>query len=72
MNNESQIRQNGKVLLSGDTTSIHIIFNNITGANFRGAEYEQYKKFIQSQGVDLSVSVELYENGVFAKTGNIL
>jgi len=69
--NESQIRQNGKIFLSGDQISIHIIFNNMTGVNLSGAEYTQYKNFIQSQGADLSATVELYDNGVLVDTGAI-
>ena len=70
MINESELRQNGKVFLRGDSTSIHIIFNNMTGTNFGGDEYEKYKEFVESQGADLSASIELFDNGTLTCTGN--
>ena len=38
-----EIRQNGKtVLYSEDGRSIPMFFNNLTGKNFSGKEYEDY------------------------------
>ncbi len=41
------IRQDGKVILhSEDGISIKIIFNNLTGRNFKGKEYADYIRHI--------------------------
>ena len=69
----NEIRQNGKSILTGDSTSIHVIFNNMTGKNFEKDPegYRNYKALIKSQGVDLNSPIVLYENGKFVKTGTI-
>ena len=42
-----EIRQNGKtVLYSEDGISIPMFFNNLTGKNFSGKEYEDYIRHI--------------------------
>lgn len=40
---KEEIRQNGhSVLHSEDGCSIRVIFNNLTGVNFKGSEYRDY------------------------------
>lgn len=70
-NNDFQIRQNGNIILSGDGTSIGIIFNNLTGKNYKEnpAEYKKYKKFVQSQGFDLYCDFQKYEGDQLIETG---
>lgn len=65
------IKQNDKVILSGDSVSIGIIFRNLTGENFhnKGKEYNQYKKFVESQGFDLTRKFYLFHNENLLKEG---
>ena len=67
-----EIRQNGKPFLSGDETSMKMVFNNMTGKNLKGYDYVLYKRFIKSQGANLEANVELYEDGRCIQTGKIL
>ena len=42
-----EIRQNGKVMLSGEVgISIPMIFNNLCGRNFSGTKYRDYINII--------------------------
>ena len=38
----AKIYNNGEELISGDDTSIELIFNNLSGENFKGKEYKEY------------------------------
>ena len=68
------IKQDGKVILSGDETSIKMIFRNLTGENFKGEmdEYCKYKQFVKSQGFDLTRLFKMYHKDTFLKMGNFI
>ena len=77
MDNEAldyYIKQDGKVILSGDETSIKMIFNNLTGKNFKDNmdEYCKYKQFAKSQGFDLSRMFKMYHNETLIEVGNFI
>ena len=67
-----EIRQDGKTILSGDELSLKMVFNNMTGKNLSGQEYEKYKSFIEGEGFDLNKTFALYNNGSFIKTGQFV
>ena len=69
---KEEIRQNGhSVLHSEDGCSIVVIFNNLTGVNFKGSEYRNYlKDDLLPMGLDYG-EIELYRDGVFVKSGTI-
>ena len=60
-----EIRQNGKtVLYSEDGRSIPMFFNNLTGKNFSGKEYEDYIRCVALADMGFSPGViELCRNG---------
>ena len=65
------IKQNDEVILSGDSLSIGMVFRNLTGENFhkKEKEYDLYKKFVKSQGFDLTRKFYLYHNETLLKEG---
>lgn len=65
------IKQNGEIILSGDSVSIGVVFRNLTGENFhkKEKEYIQYKKFVESQGFDLTRKFYMYHNETLLKEG---
>lgn len=67
-----EIRQGNKPVLTGDETSIGMIFNNLIGQNFKGKEYIEYKKFVATQGFELNVPFDMYKNGLFQKSGSFI
>ena len=67
-----EIRQDGKTILSGDELSLKMVFNNMTGKNLSGQEYEKYKSFIEGEGFDLNKTFALYNNGSLIKTGQFV
>lgn len=70
---KEEIRQDGhSVLHSEDGCSIiGVIFNNLTGVNFKGAEYTAYLESVLLQmGLEYG-KVEMYRDGVLVKRGNI-
>lgn len=66
-----KIRQKNRDVLTGDETSIKMIFNNITGRNFSGHEYEVYKKYTISKWFDLNHAVELWCDDTLVESSNI-
>ena len=76
-----EIRQNGKtVLYSEDGRSIPMFFNNLTGKNFSGKEYEDYIRCVALADMGFSPGViegfspgviELCRNGKTIKQGVI-
>lgn len=67
----SQIRQNGKIILYGDEVSIKVIFNNLIGQNFQGKEYKNYIKYVAlKQGFEKG-EIKLYINNQFINKGTI-
>ena len=66
---EAEIRQNGIAVLQGDSLSMAVIFNNMTGKNISGDEYQHYKQYIRLQGVDTSLPVELWVGGKLDSSG---
>ena len=70
--NDLQICQHGKTILSGDKISIGIIFNNLTGKNFKDnpSGYRLYQKFAQSQGFDLNSVFHKCEDDKILETGH--
>ena len=67
-----EIRQDDKTILSGDELSLKMVFNNMTGKNLSGQEYEKYKSFIEGEGFDLNKTFALYNNGSLIKTGQFV
>ena len=67
-----EIRQDGKTILSGDELSLKMVFNNMTGKNLSGQEYEKYKSFIEGEGFNLNKTFALYNNGSLVKTGQFI
>ena len=69
-----EIRQNGKtVLYSEDGRSIPMFFNNLTGKNFSGKEYEDYIQCVALADMGFSPGViELYRDGKPIRQGIIL
>ena len=68
-----EIRQNGKtVLYSEDGRSIPMFFNNLTGKNFSGKEYEDYIRHIALREMGFHPgSIEFYRDGKFIRQGII-
>lgn len=68
-----EIRQNGKtVLYSENGRSIPMFFNNLTGKNFSGKEYEDYIRYIALQEMGFQPgSIELYRDGKPIRQGII-
>lgn len=69
---KEEIRQNGHSVLHGeDGCSIGVIFNNLTGVNFKGAEYRDYLEDVLPQmGLEYG-KVEMYREGICVKSGTI-
>ena len=67
-----EIRQDGKTILSGDELSLKMVFNNMTGKNLSGQDYEKYKNFVEGEGFDLNKPFALYNNGSLVKTGQFI
>lgn len=69
---KEEIRQDGhSVLHSEDGRSIRVIFNNLTGVNFKGTEYLDYLEGVLPQmGLEYG-KVELYRDGIFVKSGTV-
>ncbi len=67
------IRQDGKVILhSEDGISIKMIFNNLTGRNFKGKEYAGYIRHVAIGGMGFTPGgIEHYRNGEVIDTGTI-
>ncbi len=68
-----EIRQNGKVILSGEIgISIPMIFKNLCGKNFSGTKYRDYIKHIAFGEMGFKPGeILLYRNGILVKTGKI-
>lgn len=68
-----EIRQNGKVVLSGgDGFSILMFFNNLCGKNFSGEKYRDYIRYIAFGEMGFkSGEIMLYRNGILVRTGKI-
>lgn len=68
-----EIRQNGKtVLYSEDGISIPMLFNNLSGKNFSGKDYEDYIRNIVSGNIGIhSGNIELYKDGRIISQGII-
>ncbi len=67
------ISQDGKVILhSEDRVSIKMIFNNITGRNFKGQEYVGYIRHIAIGAMGFTPgSIEHCRDGEVIDTGTI-
>ena len=61
---KEEIRQNGhSVLHSEDGRIIRVIFNNLTGVNFKGSEYREYLDGVLPQmGLEYG-KIEMYRDG---------
>lgn len=68
-----EIRQGGKVILSGnDGISIPMIFKNLCGKNFTGTEYRTYIRHIAFEEMGLEPgSISYYRDNVLYKNGTI-
>lgn len=68
-----EIRQNGKVVLSGeDGFSIPMFFNNLCGKNFSGENYRDYIRYTAFGEMGFKPGkITLYRNGVQVRTGKI-
>ena len=60
-----EIKQNGRTILhSTDTVSIPIIFNNLTGKNFQGEQYEIYIKYVVIKAMGFTYGkIQLFRDG---------
>ena len=67
------IKQKGKIILhSNDSISIKMIFNNLTGRNFKGKEYADYIRYIAIGDMGfMSGSIEHCRDGEVIDTGTI-
>ncbi len=67
------IRQDGKTILhSEDRISIKMIFNNLTGRNFKGKEYADYIRHVAIGAMGfMPGSVEHCRDGEVIDTGTI-
>ena len=68
-----EIRQNGKVMLSGEEDNLSpMIFKNLCGKNFSGTKYKDYIKHIAFGEMGLKPGeITLYRNGILVRTGKI-
>lgn len=68
-----EIRQDGKVVLSGeDGFSIPMFFNNLCGKNFSGGKYRDYIKHIAFGEMGFKPGeISLYRDGSQVRTGRI-
>lgn len=69
MEKEYSIKQYGKVILTGDHY-LKMIWNNLTGRNFKGEEYRKYIDFAMSEGFQRG-PIELYKENELIETGEI-
>lgn len=67
------IKQDGKVILhSEDKISIKMIFNNLTGKNFKGKEYAGYIRHVAIGDMGFTPGgIEHCRNGEVIDTGTI-
>lgn len=63
--------QNGKKLIWSDGYSARIIFNNLTGNNLKGKDYENYINCVAIPGGFVRGEIELYKDGVLLERGEI-
>lgn len=69
MEKEYSIKQYGKAILTSDH-SLKMIWNNLTGRNFKGEEYHKYIDFAMSEGFQRG-QIELYKENELIETGEI-
>lgn len=69
---KTEIRQNGKVILSStDDISIPMIFKDLCGKNFSGNDYQNYLKTVcQDIGVTMG-AIEYYADNVLIEKATI-
>lgn len=67
------IKQDGKVILhSNDGISIKMVFNNLTGRNFKGKEYAGYIRHVAIGNMGFTPgSIKHCRNGEVIDTGTI-
>ena len=67
------IKQKGKIILhSTDGISTKMIFNNLTGKNFKGKEYADYIRYIAIGSMEFTPGcIEHCRNGEIIDTGTI-
>jgi hypothetical protein len=70
---KTEIRQNGKVILSStDDISIPMIFKNLCGKNFSGNDYQNYLRTVcQDIGVTTG-AIELQDRLLLCFEGNVI
>ena len=67
-----EIKQNGKVLLSsGDGVSVPMIFNNLSGRNFSGIRYRDYRATVRQKFGVSAGAIEHYRDGILVDTAVI-
>lgn len=65
-----EITNNGKQFLTGDETSIKMVFNNLTGRNIYGVLYHMYMNFAKSEGLQAG-EICLVNNGTIIETAKV-
>ncbi|MGY0427170.1 MAG: DUF7688 family protein [Polaribacter sp.] len=66
-----EIKQNNKCVLRGNKGSLHMIFNNLIGKNFKGQEYQNYIKNVALIGGFKYGEIQLHINEKLIETGTI-
>lgn len=70
---KEEIKQNDITILhSEDSCSIPVIFNNLTGKNFKGQEYQNYIRYVAIPCMGFAYGkIEYYSDGILVATGEI-
>lgn len=66
-----EIKQNDKCIFQGNEGSLKVIFNNLTGENFQGQEYQNFLKNVAFRVGFNYGEVQFYQNGQLIETGTI-
>ena len=70
MANNFRIVNNGKEFLTGDESSIKVIYNNLAGKNIYGVLYYMYLKSCESKGLR-SGTISLFNGDVCIESATI-
>ena len=66
------IKQNDSMVITGDPTTIGIVFKNMTGENFKKSEnkdYQLYKNFVKEEDFELDKPFTMVAGDEVIKTG---
>lgn len=70
---KEEIKQDGITILhSEDGCTIPVIFNNLTGKNCKGKEYQNYIRYVAIPDMGFTYGqIEYYSDGILLATGEI-